>query len=136
MSDAYGEMPDISQLAPATGRVGAPASGTYGEKAALVDLQRQLPAPTVPQGQPQAGPTPSSGPLPLPGPSGALPKSISAPSTRPAEPLSTPLTQPMPIAETPSGQQRQILQAWARDPNLRETTRIWAQGILDALGSA
>lgn len=137
MSDAYGDMPDISQLTPATGRVGAPPSGTYGETAALHDLQRQLPAPTAPP-QGQGMPAASPGMMPLPEPSGALPRSLTpgsiAPSTRPSEPLSTPLTQQTPIAETPSAQKRQMLEAWARDPTLSETMRTWAQMILDQLG--
>lgn len=135
MSDAYGDLPDISQLTPATGKVGAPASGTYGEGAALADLQRQLPPPTAPQGQAAPG---SPGMMPMPEAGGALPRSLTpgsiAPTTRPAEPLSTPLTQQMPIGETPSAQQRQLLEAWASDPNLRETTRVWAQSVLAALG--
>lgn len=138
MSDAYrADTPDISQLTPATGRVGQPATGTYGEKAALADLQRALPAPTPgltpPGAEPPVG---TGGPLPLAAPSGALPRSIAAPSSRVAEPLSTPLTQPIPIGETPSEQLRQQVSAWANDPTRADTFRAWAQSILDRLGQA
>jgi hypothetical protein len=137
MSDAYGGMPDISQLTPATGRVGQPASGTYGEGAPLADLQRQLPAPTAPPQGMDAAPSPAGGLMPEPPPGGALPRSLMpgsvAPTTRPSEAPSTPLTMPTPIAETPSEQQIQRLEAWARDPNVSETTRAWAQSILDSL---
>ncbi len=139
MSDAYGDMPDISQLTPATGRVGQPQSGTYGEAAALNEVEAALPAPTgAPAGPGMGAPSPSSGPLPLAPPSGALPRSLMPgkimPSTRPQEPLSTPLTQPIPVGETPSAQKVQLLQAWARDATLSETTRVWAQSILASLG--
>lgn len=136
MSDAYGgrpAVPDISQLAPANGRVGVPASGTYGEKAALAELEGSLPPPTVAQEQGGAPLPGGGGPLPLPGPSGALPRSIAAPSTRPMEPMSTPLAQPMPIGETPSAQLRQQIEAWARDSSKSETFRAWAQSMLDRL---
>lgn len=137
MSDAFntvrGDTPDISQLTPATGRVGQPATGTYGEQQALADLERALPAPTATPEQEGPSFEATGGEMPLPPPSGDLPRSILAPSTRPDEPLATPPAQPVPIGETPSEQQIQWLQALVRDPNLRETTRMWAQSILDGL---
>ena len=135
MSDAYrADTPDISQLTPATGRVGAPASGTYGEQQALRDIESALPAPTPGPAGAQPAPSPGGGGgLPLAPPSGALPRSIMAPTTRPSEPISTPLAQPIPVGETPSQQKRQLLEAWSRDPSLSETTRLWAQSILDSL---
>jgi hypothetical protein len=131
-------MPDVSQMTPATGRVGAPASGTYGEKAALADTMAALPAPTpglTPPGADRA-PSGAGGPLPLSPPSGALPRSIGAPSTRPHEPMATPLTQPMPIAEEPSMQLRQQVEAWAHDPQRSDTFRAWAQSILNRMEPA
>jgi hypothetical protein len=127
-------MPDISQMAPATGAVGAPPSGTYGEKAALAELEAALPAPTTPDGA-AAGPGGGGGGgmLPVAGPSGALPRSIGAPTACPYEPMSTPLSQPIPVGETPSAQTRQQVEAWARDPQRSETFRAWAQSILDRL---
>jgi hypothetical protein len=135
MSDPYG-MPDISQMAPATGPVGAPPSGTYGEGGPLQQLRDSLPAPAAPAAGPAAGPSGGGGgAMPMPPPSGALPKGISAPTTRPYEPMSTPLSQPIPVGETPSAQQRQQVEAWARDPSKSETFRMWAQSILDRLAS-
>jgi hypothetical protein len=135
VSDGYG-MPDVSQMAPAGGPVGAPASGTYGEGAPLTALRESLPAPTgaAAEAGPAAGPAPG-GPLPLPSPSGALPAGLSAPSTRPYEPLSTPLTQATPVGETPSARNRQQVEAWAKDHTKSETFRAWAQSILDRLAS-
>jgi hypothetical protein len=134
MSDPYG-MPDISQMAPAGGPVGAPPSGTYGEGGPLQQLRDSLPAPTGPQSSPPGATGGGGGPLPLPPPSGALPANIAAPSNRPYEPMSAPLPQPIPVGETPSAQTRQQVEAWARDPSRSETFRLWAQAILDRLAS-
>ena len=138
MSDAYrADTPDISQLTPATGRVGAPASGTYGEQQALRDIESALPAPTPGPAGAQPAPSPGGGGgLPLAPPSGALPRSIMAPTTRPSEPISTPLAQPIPIGETPNAVLRQRVRAWATDPTVSDSQRSWAQHILYMLGEA
>jgi hypothetical protein len=122
---------DIAAMTTAVGRQGAPNSGTYGEKAALDELQSELPQPEPAAPQSPQPTMPSGGGFQQP-PSGGLPKAIFAPTKRPEEPVSTPLSMPMPIADAPTEQQIQTLQAWATNPNASQVFREWAQAALQA----
>jgi len=127
-------MPEIEKMAPATGRQGAPASGTYGEGAQLDDLKAQLPP--MEQHPEQSGAAtaplpPMGGPMPQPAPSGGLPAGIMSPSRRPSEPVGTPLSLPPPMGTTGPEQRIQMLQAIVNDPTRDPVFREWAQGLLD-----
>lgn len=121
------------QTLPGGQGVNAPASGAYGERAAVDRLQKSLP-----KAQP-AGPGAETGapvaPLPRTSPAGGqsaggLPAAILAPSTRPDVPAMTPLAQPPvnPMAEAQSWRQRNLamLDALSNDPTRSPVTREWA----------
>jgi hypothetical protein len=135
------DVPDIATMAPASGAVGKPESGTYGEKAQAAQLAADLPstdAGAAPGGPPQALP-PMGGGMPTPPPpsgAGGLPAGITAPTRRPGEAVSTPLSMPAPVAATSSEQQIQTLQMWANDPQRSQMFREWAQIALEKLGAA
>jgi hypothetical protein len=133
------DVPDIATMAPASGRVGAPDSGTYGEKAQAAQLEADLPSSSPSPGpSPQALP-PMGGGMPTPPPpsgAGGLPAGIIAPTRRPGEAVSTPLSMPAPVAATSSEQQIQTLQMWANDPQRSQIFREWAQIALEKLGAA
>ena len=129
--------PDVLAQVPAGGGVNKPASGTYGEGAALERLKAQLPI--LPQGDPQGGPA-APPPMPAPGMGGApppappgLPQALLAPSAHPGTPVSTPLQMPAPIP--PSGREQAILalQNMAQDPAASEESREWAGAVLNKL---
>lgn len=128
--------------------VNSPASGTYGEKAALDGLKKSLP-----QAQPSTGPTASPLPpvkpepitplQPQPGrPQGAgpVPPGISpallGPTQRPNVPVGTPLVPQAPAVApslTAAAQRIATLQLLAQSPDVSDQTREWAQMVLQAL---
>ena len=127
------EMYEPSKLSPASGSQSAPTSGRYGDQIELDRLQSGMrqPRPTAPSpSEPSISPGPAL--MPSPPPSGPLPRSLTAPTTRPNEPISTPLTPDEPIAELPPMQRTQLLEAVARDPTVSETTRRFALTLLQA----
>jgi hypothetical protein len=132
------DVPDIAQMAPASGKVGAPSSGTYGEKAQADQLARDLPSSSGPGG---AGPSPQplppmGGGMPQPAaPKGGLPAGLMAPTRRPNEPVETPLTAPAPVAASSNEQLVQFAQMVATDPNVSQMFREWAQLQLEKLGA-
>ena len=129
---------DISQLPQSGQGVNTPASGTYGEKAALDRLQQSLP------GSPGAGPSAASpvAPMPSPGagaglstpPPPGVPAAILAPTQRPDVPMAGPMPTTPPPPSTLGAQQRrlQVLDALANSPDVAATTREWAQLMLKA----
>lgn len=132
--------PDVSQLP--SDAVNAPASGTYGETAALDRLKAQLPGAATPQPGSGPGPTqpmptpPMSGGMSTP-PSGALPASLMAPTTQPGTPLTTPLAMPPqnPMLSAQSQRQRNLakLDALMADPNTSDETKEWARNLVSHL---
>jgi len=136
---------DISKL-PAGG-VNAPASGSYGDAAALDRLKEAFG--NIPGAGPQAGPgQQSAAPMPTPAPSqiqspppAGLPPALLAPTQRPNVPVSTPLAPAGPAMPGPVGPQQQrlaILDALAQNPAVSDTTRQWAELLRERLiqGSA
>lgn len=129
--------PDVIEQVPAGGGVNKPASGTYGEKAALDRLKQQLP-----QSQPAAQPAPVQ-PVPTglgPSSSGAgpagLPRGLTAPTGMPDVPVSTPLQGPPPDPLGPDPDVRQRRLQYARllatqgaSPEIRE----WGQILVEKL---
>lgn len=121
--------------------VGQPASGTYGEKTDLANLQKSLPAsPGGPEAQQPPGPmSPSPVNAPTPQregrpPTGAalppgIPSPILAPTDMPHVPVSTPLSQATDLGASPTGAQQRlaILDALTQDPNVSKETKEWAQ---------
>lgn len=129
---------DISKMALPGGNVNAPASGTYGEGAALQRLKEQLPA--VEQTAQEPGmsgapmPTPPSGASMPSQPPAGLPSAILSPSTRPDVPVSTPLGVPsMPVADTGRQKRMAMLDALENDPNASAATKEWAGTVRRAL---
>jgi len=131
---------DVSKLPTDGPAVNSPASGAYGEGAALERLRAQLP------GAPAAGasgPTPAS-PMPLPPTGGGvsnrstgLPQGLFMPTQRPDVPVSTPLAAPpvSPLANAQTSRQRNlaILTAILNDPRSSEVTKDFAQTTIDHL---
>jgi hypothetical protein len=120
--------PDVAQQIPAGGGQNKPASGTYGETAALDRLKSQLPGEAA--DQPQAVPPPPmpSGPGVTP-PSPGLPKMLTAP-VQGGIPATTPLTvdQEPTVGATP--ELVRVAQALLRAPTTSPTTREWARILL------
>jgi hypothetical protein len=129
-------MPDVASQQPASGGQNKPASGTYGEGAALQQLEAQLPGTGGGPGGPgPVQPTPAPvGPGLPPRQSGALPGAIAAPTRNPDEAISTPLTTTAPVGAMPSEQRIQMYRFLATTPSVSETTRAWAQSVLASFG--
>lgn len=133
---------DITQMPTAGGNVNSPASGTYGEGAALERLKQQLPAttgsgPTAQPGDTAAPmPTPPAGGMSTP-PAGGLPSLLLAPTSRPDVPVSTPLDLGAPAPEALNGRQRrmQVLDTLANSPDMTDETREWATLMISKLTS-
>lgn len=120
--------------------VNKPASGTYGEGAALQGLKSALPGVAASPGQGSSAPsqvsdkpvTParSSRSSAIPG----VPAPILKPSTQPSMDVGA---APTPTAQMPmmTGAQRrmQILDQLANSPEVSEVTREWAQRVLNVL---
>jgi hypothetical protein len=124
--------------------VNAPASGPYGEGAALQRLQDALPkaqpSPTAPSGPPMPSVSPEPAQPTSPQregrpPSGAalppgVPSPILAPTDRPDVPVSTPLASQSATPSLSAAQQRlQILDLLAESPGVSPTTQAWAQMV-------
>src|SRR5688572_6726752 len=114
------DMPDISQMAPATGRQGTPTSGAYGEKADLAELEASLPPMEQPTGQPAPRPVPEL-PSGMTAPqSSGLPQGMFAPSRRPDEAPGMPLTMGEPMPTTSPELRIAKLHEIATNPNNSE----------------
>jgi hypothetical protein len=139
-------MSDVSQIAVAGGKgnINKPASGTYGEGAALSRLKQSLPStpggPSQPTG-PATAPTAPPPPPPMapqpPGESG-LPAALLRPTDRPNVPINTPLQpypqNPVAAAQTPKQANLALLLAMAESDEVSEATKEWAKSVLAALG--
>lgn len=131
---------------PMGGPVNQPASGTYGEKAAITNLQAQLPA--MPVNQPPGGAQPPQistdpvSPTPpqregRPATSAALPPGVPsvivAPTDHPQIPVTTPL-QGQPDAgamgQTAAQRRLQILDTLANSPDVAPETQQWAKMVM------
>lgn len=124
---------DINKMPMPGGNVNAPASGTYGEGAALENLKRQLPSTPSPgpstQNPVAPMPTPRLGGM-APAPTPGVPSALLAPTSRPDVPVSTPLAGgPMPMSQSAAQRRLAVLDALANNPDVSEATREWA-GIL------
>ncbi len=124
--------PDVLEQVPAGGGQNKPASGTYGEAAALERLRTALPG--MEPDRPQATepiPMQPGGPSepPISGAPG-LPPGLLAPTRQPDVPVSTPLTETQPIVPEPAGQRRQLLELLASSSEVSEETREWASIVL------
>lgn len=134
------DAPDVTQL-PQTGSVSAPDSGTYGIKAAADRLSQGMqpaPAPGGPTGAP--APTVST----MPGsatpevPSGpfGLPAAITAPTQNPGQPVGTPMpvaVNPVENAQAANQKRLSFLDMLARNPDVSDATREWAQTVMSHL---
>jgi hypothetical protein len=133
---------DVSQLPTDGPAVNAPASGTYGEGAALERLKASFPVNPAPAGQ-APGPTP----MPTP-PTGAgigtapvgLPPGLALPTMQPSTPVATPLSAPAPnpaaVAQTARQRNLATLNALIDNPNTATETKEWAQIALRNLISS
>lgn len=135
-----------------TPNVNQPSSGTYGEKAAVANLESALPPMAPAEGGPAAGAAPQSGlsgdaplaPVPLPSRTppqqpGGIPDVLLGPTARPMEPAGAPVAAPLAFPETQqtSAQRRvQTLIGLSNDPAVSEETREWAQMWVKTLTSA
>jgi hypothetical protein len=129
------DVPDINTMAPATGAQNTPASGTYGEKADLANLEAQLPAMDPQAGMPAQAPLPPIGQGPQSAPPsgpGGLPAGIMAPSNRPHEPVGQALTMPAPMATTSKEQRIQFYWTITQDPSVSQEFREFAQLYIDS----
>lgn len=129
MAEAIEKTPTANQS------VNQPASGTYGEGAALDRLKASLPAmdPAVPT---------NAGPAPMPPPQAVLPQSGGRPTNAPmgipgvvlgggAAP--GPANTPVAPAPNPQAARLTLLEGLATSQDVSETTRQWAQAVLEAL---
>lgn len=131
--------PDVTQL-PQTGSVSQPDSGTYGIKAAADKLSQGMqpaPAPGGDQAPPPNVSTMPGGAKPQPsqGPFG-LPAAITAPTQQPGVPVGTPLPVSVnPVQNAQAANQKRL--AWldmlARNPDVSDATREWAQTVMGHL---
>lgn len=143
-------VPDTIEKTPtADSSVNKPASGTYGEKAELNRLRAALPQTQGGPGGPPApggAPGPSGGVSPMPGdpgrPSGStmppgVPDVLGHPTERPGVPIGQPLAQggesPVTQAESARDARRALLMALSQSPQVSDTTREWAQMILESV---
>lgn len=135
---------DITKMPMPGGNVNAPASGTYGDNAALERLKQELPsAPTgsAPSAMDPSAPmpVPPTGPAPAP-PSGGVPAALMGPTQRPDVPVNTPLDlaagAPGPISMTGRQRRMQILDALANSPDVSDETREWASLMIEKLVSS
>jgi hypothetical protein len=124
--------PDVAQQIPAGGGQNKPASGTYGETAALDRLKSQLPGEATDQPAAVTPPPMPSGPGVTP-PSPGLPKALMAP-VAPGIPATTPLTQDVAPTVGPNAELVRTAQALLRAPTTSPTTREWARLLLARLG--
>lgn len=117
------EVVDVIEQLPAGGNVAQPTSGSYGDVVELEALASALPGAQPQQSSPmQAAPPPMTPRPPQPAATG-LPSALFAPTTQPDVPVGTPLTQTSPVGGSPQEQRIQLLDAYARDPNMSEVTR-------------
>ena len=135
-------MPDqtIEKTPTAGVSVNQPDSGTYGEKAAIADLEGQLPGAGGPPGtSPETGPLPPP-PISQPGRPGGRP--ANAPEggpdvlLQPGGPGSTPeeAGTPGPVSN-PESARLALLEQLAVSPEVSESTREWAKILLEALSA-
>lgn len=132
------ETPDVLEQVPAGGGMNKPASGTYGEKTELADLQRQLPssdAPAPPGPSPVPTGPPSGRPAPAEPP--GMPRGLTMPTQRPDTPVSTPLEGPAPdpMAGAVDARQRRLryldlLEQNAESAEVREWASIVKQKLI------
>lgn len=132
--------PDVIEQVPAGGGVNKPSSGTYGEKAQLDQLRRDLPQ--VDQSSSTAGrqvqPVPGGGLRPGGGASApaGLPAGLTAPTRQPDVPISTPMAQPPdPMAGAVDARQRRLryldlLSQHADSPEVREWAEVVKQKLI------
>lgn len=134
--------PDITQL-PQAPKASQPDSGTYGIKAAADRLQQGMtPAPgPPPPGTEQSGPPistlpGSARPQVSSGPFG-LPPAITSPTQQPNVPVGTPLaaapSNPVATAGAADQQRLAFLDMLARNPDVSDVTREFAQTMLAKL---
>lgn len=132
------DSPDISQL-PQSPNASKPASGTYGDVATADKLKQAMglgqrtPGPPAPNISPMPGgakPEQAGGPF-------GLPASITAPTQQPDVPVSTPLaaTPINPVQQAGDNMQKRLafLDMLARNPDVSDTTREFAQTLIAKL---
>lgn len=130
---------EVEKLPTGQTPINRPASGTYGEKAALDNLESALPTASSPGPMPgpAAGPTPMSPTNPVRSSRESKIPGIPAPIMKPASVEPTPagaMAPPSPVPAMSGAQRRlQILDMLATSPNVSETTREWAQRVMDIL---
>lgn len=128
--------PDVVNQLPVTGNPMEPQSGTYGRVADTDRLKQQL---DLPRGGPGGAAVKPTQPPPPGQPQGAritppvggVPDVLMKPTTRPDVPASTPLqgTEPPP---GPSVQNHvAALQALLNSPTTSQTTKRWAETVLE-----
>lgn len=132
---------DISKMPTDGPAVNAPASGTYGEGAALERLRQSFPVapaggggqgpqPVPPMQQPPTGAGVSNAPT-------GLPPGLLLPTNQPNVPASTPLAapQPNPVAAAQTMRQKRlaVLDSIVASPTVSEATREWATHLRDLL---
>lgn len=123
--------PDVAQQLPAGGGVNKPASGTYGEGAALDRLKSQLPGEAADQVSQVVPPPAPTGPAPLTAPTPGLPRALLAPSR--GVPATTPLTVQAEPQVGPSAELVRVAQALLRRKESSPTAREWARIVLGRL---
>lgn len=129
---------NIEKTPTANQSVNKPESGTYGEQADRNRLKKNLP-PMDPEGQAQGGMEPSPMPQPSPGqPAQAGGRPPNAPPGVPGALLTpggppAPGQQPNAPRANPQAARLTLLENLASSQEVSDTTRQWAQLVLEAL---
>jgi hypothetical protein len=124
------DVPNVIDKVPVGGGVNTPASGAYGEGAALDRLKSALPGMDPAQSQ-ATEPLPMSGGGPPPSEAPAdLPKGLLAPTRQPGVPVSSPLPGPVPLIGSAPERRLKMLEALVSDPEVSADTKQWASTVL------
>lgn len=130
--------PDVIEQVPATGNPMKPTSGSYGDVVETERLKQSLDLPGAGPGGAAVRPTPPPAPGQPQGaqvapPTGGVPDVLMRPTSMPDVPPSTPLR---PADQSARASQVQanhvsVLQALVASPTASDTTKRWAEALLE-----
>lgn len=124
----------VNQL-PATGNPMEPQSGTYGRVADTDRLKQQLDLPGAGPGGAAVKPTPPPPGMPqgtqITPPPGGVPDVLMKPTSRPDVPASTPLQGTEPPPSQTVQNHIAALEALLNSPTTSQTTKRWAETVLE-----
>lgn len=130
--------PDVIEQVPATGNPMKPTSGSYGDVVETERLKQSLDLPGAGPGGAAVAPTPPPAPGQPQGaqvtpPTGGVPDALMRPTSMPDVPASTPLR---PADQSARASQVRanhvsVLQALVASPTASDTTKRWAEALLE-----